>query len=255
VLLVAFVLPGFVTVLLQERTFRSADDPTPLDRLLRVVYYSVWTYLLLAMVALIVGVDRAYIEDLYDRYKSDPAELVWRGALAILLPAMVVATATRLWAGTPAQSKVLGWLRINERHEQPTGWDYFFRQRRNVYVRVTTTDGSRILGFYGAASFATYAKDGRDLYLERVYVPDQQGWFGPESPGNRGVWVKTDAVVSIEFYDPEYASQESATSSSTEAPKAGSGQGRPQAAPGDQSATSAAAPSAGTAQEERLIDE
>ena len=55
ILLVAFVLPGFVTVLLQERTFKSADDATPFDRLLRAVYYSVWCYLLLATVALILG--------------------------------------------------------------------------------------------------------------------------------------------------------------------------------------------------------
>lgn len=50
-ILVAFVLPGFVTVLFQERTFKRAEDPTPLDRLLRAVYYSLWSYLILAAVA------------------------------------------------------------------------------------------------------------------------------------------------------------------------------------------------------------
>src|SRR5690242_6315512 len=44
IILVAFVLPGFVTVLLQERTFKSADDPTPLDRLLRIIVFSVLSY-------------------------------------------------------------------------------------------------------------------------------------------------------------------------------------------------------------------
>ena len=219
-MLVAFVLPGFVTVLLQERTFRSREDPSPFDRLLRTLYYSVWCYLLIAGAALVFGVDRSYVEALYDRYDADPAELAWRGALVILLPAVVVATATRLWAGTPAQSKVLGWLRINERHEQPTAWDHFFRQRRNVYVRVTTKDGSRVLGFYGAASFAAYAKDSRDLYLERVYVPDEQGWFGPEPPGNRGVWLTTDDAVAIEFYDPRDGAEQSTAGSSA------SGEGR-----------------------------
>lgn len=34
ILLAAFVLLGFVTVLIQQRTFMSAEDPTPLDRLL-----------------------------------------------------------------------------------------------------------------------------------------------------------------------------------------------------------------------------
>lgn len=77
VLLVAFVLPGFVTVLLQERTFKSADDPTPYDRLLRAVYYSVWCYLVLAGLALILGLDRHWAQSFFDRHQNNPAGLVW----------------------------------------------------------------------------------------------------------------------------------------------------------------------------------
>ena len=53
IILVAFVLPGFVTVLIQENTYRYTEAPTPLDRLLRILYYSVWTYLLLGLAALV----------------------------------------------------------------------------------------------------------------------------------------------------------------------------------------------------------
>jgi chromate transport protein ChrA len=77
IVLVAFVLPGFVVVLFQERTFKQAEELTPFDRLLRTVYYSVWCYLLLAAVALIFGVDRASIEHLYHRDRGDPAQLGW----------------------------------------------------------------------------------------------------------------------------------------------------------------------------------
>jgi hypothetical protein len=204
VLLVAFVLPGFITVLIQERTFKSAEDLTPLDRLLRVLYYSVWTYLLLALVALVFQIDRTYVEETVDHFEDDPAELVWRAALVLLIPSFLIATATRLWAGSKAQSCTLQKLRINERHQEPTAWDFFFRQQRNSYVRVTLSDGGRVLGFYGQRSFAAYAKDGRDLYLERIYVlDDAHDWFGPEVDGNRGVWVRTEDVVSVEFYDPQ----------------------------------------------------
>jgi hypothetical protein len=231
ILIVAFALPGFVTVLIQERTFKTAEDPTPLDRLLRILYYSLWSYLLLAVAALVLGVDRAYVEHLYRAHKGDPAELVWRGALVVLVPSLVIATATRLWSGSSPQARMLGWLKINERHEQPTAWDYFFRQRRNVYARITTTGGGRVLGFYGARSFAAYAKDGRDLYLERIYSPAAQEWFGPEIPHNRGVWVKTDDIVSIEFYDPVHGTEEPATASTAEdSTGPGSGTGRAQAA-------------------------
>jgi len=213
ILLVAFVLPGFITVLLQERTFKSAEDLTPFDRLLRTLYYSVWCYSLLALVALVTGIDRASVEDLVNRYDQDPAELVWRGVLIAVVPPLVVATTTRLWADSRFRDCLLARLGINARHEQPTGWDFFFRQRPNVYVRVTMKDGSRVLGFYGADSFAAYAKDGRDLYLERVYAPDEGGWFGEENARSRGVWVRTDDAICVEFYNPvdgEQRAEESA---------------------------------------------
>ena len=197
IILVAFVLPGFVTVLIQERTYKRAEDPTTLDRLLRIAYYSIWTYLLLALLALAFGIDSAYVEHLYQQNEANPAELVWRGALLILLPSAAIATATRAWSGSRAQALVFRLARINEHHEEPTGWDYFFRQRREAYVRVTFKDGARVYGFYGSQSFAAYAKDGPDLFLERVYS-DVDDWFGPEAAGIRGVWIRTQDIVCVE---------------------------------------------------------
>jgi hypothetical protein len=202
IILVAFVLPGFVTVLIQERTFKSAEDQTGLDRLLRILYYSIWVYLLVAVFALIFHIDRESIEVLYEEFEGDPAELVWRGTLAILVPSFLIAHTTRLWSGSQTQSRLLRTARINERHEQPTAWDYFFRQRHNVYVRVTMGDGARVLGFYGAKSFAAYAKDGGDLYLERHYMPTEVQWFGPEPDDSHGVWIKMGDAIAVEFYDP-----------------------------------------------------
>jgi hypothetical protein len=216
IILVAFALPGFVTVLIQERTFKRAEDPTPLDRLLRVLYYSVWTYFLLALVALPVGVDTSSIRDLYDDHKADPAVLVLLGALMILVPSLVIATATRWWSGSRSQGRLLRCARINERHEEPTGWDYFFRQRRDAYVRVTLNNGGLVWGYYGGNSFAAYAKEGRDLFLERAYAPGQDKWFGEELAGGCGVWVNTEDVVFIEFYNPTDAAAEQAPSEAPE---------------------------------------
>jgi hypothetical protein len=204
IILVAFVLPGFVTVLIQENTYRRSEDPTPLDRLLRILYYSVWTYLLLAVAALILGIDRAYIEELYQQNKGNPAELVWRGALVILVPSAIIATATRFWYGSKLQHWALERARINPRHLQPTAWDFYFRKRAGAYVRVTFKDGAQLLGFYGTESFAAYAKDGRDLFLECVYAPDDEGWFGQMQAGTTGAWVDAQEAVYIEFYTDRY---------------------------------------------------
>lgn len=210
VLLVAFVLPGFVTVLLQERTFKSADDPTPFDRLLRALYYSLWCYLLLAVVALVFGFDRDFVANLYHSHANAPAELIWRGALTILGPAGVVWLGTLVWQESGLNNWMLSKLPLfNERHQRPTAWDFWFRKGAQTYVRIVFPDGRSIWGYYGALSFASYAKDGLDVYLECVFREitvqedeDHVGgpWFGRSHPNCRGAWVKVDEAISVEFY-------------------------------------------------------
>lgn len=225
VLLVAFVLPGFVVVLFQERTFKQAEQLNPFDRLLRALYYSVWCYLLLAAVALVVGIDRAHVEDLYRRYEGAPAQLMWRGALAVLVPATVVWLSTLVSRESGASEKFAEFARLNARHQQPTAWDFWFRQGLKSHVRVVYGDGRSVWGYYGDNSFASYAKDGLDLFLEHIYrereIADRSesedapgSWFGQAHERNRGGWVKVDDAVCIEIYDFDDAQEAAATTAS-----------------------------------------
>jgi len=135
VILVAFILPGFVTVMLQERTFRRAQDPTPVDRLLRALYFSLGSYLLLAAVAVLFGLDRPWFEDLYERYKHDPAQLVWRGALAVLIPASLIAITTWWWHTSALKRWFQRKLGFDHRHEAFTAWDEIFNRQLKAFVR------------------------------------------------------------------------------------------------------------------------
>jgi len=264
VLLVAFVLPGFVVVLFQERTFKQADDATPLDRLLRALYYSVWCYLLLAVVALVFGVDRAFVEQLYRRYEEDPAQLVLRGAVVVLLPATVVWFSTLVFRESGAAERLAEIARLNARHQQPTAWDFWFRQGLRSHVRVVYADGRSVWGYYGDDSFASYAKDGLDLFLEHVYrerdVPDRPGsedpsgpWFGQAHEHNRGGWVKVDDAVCIEIYDFDDAHQ--ATEAAADAASGRSaGTGGPASSDQPPSSTADAGPRAPSASEEGLTE-
>jgi len=255
VLLVAFVLPGFVVVLFQERTFKQAEQLNPFDRLLRALYYSVWCYLLLAAAALIAGIDRADVEELYRRYDADPAELVWRGALAVLVPATVVWLSTLVFRESGVAEKLAELVRLNARHQQPTAWDFWFRQGLKSHVRVIYADGRSVWGYYGDNSFASYAKDGHDLFLEHIYrereireradSEDAPGsWFGRAHERNRGGWVKVDDAVCIEIYDFDDA-QEAATAPADTASQRAAGTGGPAAT--DQPPSGAAQTGAGPA--------
>jgi hypothetical protein len=48
-ILVAFVLPGFVAVLLKERLYEVRSEELTFDRLLTTIYYSLLVYLLPAL--------------------------------------------------------------------------------------------------------------------------------------------------------------------------------------------------------------
>lgn len=186
-------------MLIQENTYRRAHDSTTLDRLLRITYYSVVTYLMFALVALLLHIDRSYVETVYKSNEDDPAELVWRGALLILVPSVIVATATRAWDESKGQARWLKACGISSTHRKPTGWDFFFQQQRQAYVRVTFADGKQICGYYGADSFAAYAKDGPDLYLERVH----NGVRGARRANTCGAWIKVQDAAFVEFYSPD----------------------------------------------------
>lgn len=202
ILLIAFVLPGFVTVSIQERTFRFAAEESPFDRLLRAVYYSVWCYLLIGLVAVVAGVDRSYVETFVRSHSDNPAPSVVAATAAMLLVASLVATATRLWENSAARKKLLDVQDINLRHLTPTGWDHQFADAYDSCVRVTLSSGKSILGYYGKESFAAYARDGGDLFLESLYEADEDDWFAGAADGSRGVWISASEVVCIEFYDP-----------------------------------------------------
>jgi hypothetical protein len=251
IILVAFVLPGFVTVLLQEHMFKSADDPTPLDRLLRIVAYSVVSYLLIAIAVIVLDVRRSDILHEYHRYTADPAQLVWRGVLLVLVPAVIVAGSTLLLSRWRRRGPLLERIGLNSRHNEPTAWDFFFRQARNAYVTIRLVDGHQVAGYYGSESFAAYAKDGRDLFLEQGCDWDAEAeWFAEPVPESCGIWVNTTNAVLVEFYTPGSNGE-----TTQQNPSAGAAADREEGRPPGAQATGQAASSATASQEAGEVDD
>jgi hypothetical protein len=224
IILVVFLLPGFVTVLLQERTFKSAEDPTPLDRLLRIVWYSVCSYLLVALAALPAGVRRGNGLHFYHEHTGNPGLLVLLAVGLLIVTSLIVLLATLLWNVTGLRAWTFKLLHLNARHIEPTAWDFIFRQRPHAYVRIKFAGGDEVAGYYGGNSFAAYARDGRDLFLERACEWDGE-WFGERKDETLGVWVNTADAVMVEFYTP------GTDAADTEQPTAEAGVGREEGRP------------------------
>lgn len=198
-ILVAFVLPGFVTLLISERTHAVRDTSSAFERLLLALYYSVLTYALLALIAWLAGYDRDKIRHVYEGERSVGKILLF-AILAILAIPSVIATISRIWLKSDARGWFIEKSRINPSHQTSTAWDHFFEQRQEAFVRATLTDGRVVGGYYGPGSFATYGEQARDLFISVQWELDDDAWFVKPAEASLGIWLSKESVVSFEVY-------------------------------------------------------
>jgi hypothetical protein len=127
--LFAFVLPGFVAVLIGERTHEvPVRHRSPFEILLLTGYYSVLTYGLVALLTWPFGLSRATIRHWYQ--EESLGRLGVLGLAAIVVVPALLATCTRLWMRSRVRSRLLGRLGIQESHRVSAAWDDFFWETR-----------------------------------------------------------------------------------------------------------------------------
>ena len=83
-------------------------------------------------------------------------------------------------------------------------WNWVFRkQATGVWVRVHLKDenGKSVLGKFSTESFASSDATLRDIYLEELWLPDDDGWFQAAYGNTQGVWISGDQIASIEFFE------------------------------------------------------
>jgi hypothetical protein len=197
--LVAFVLPGFVALRYGERTYRTKSEDTPFERLLNALYYSFLTYALMFGCILLLGLDARDVGDFYGGRQS-LGSYVALAAAGLVIP-VVIAEAARRWASCSWRQRVLDHAGVSAVHGTPSGWEHFFQQGNLAFVRVTLRDGRVVGGYFGNRSFAGYTADTPDLYLEQRWELNDNDWFQKPADRTLGVYMRADEIVSAEFYE------------------------------------------------------
>jgi hypothetical protein len=203
-ILVVFVLPGFVAVLLKERLYEVRGEEATFDRLLTTVYYSLLVYI---PVALVIGllsalgaVERQDIEQFF--HGRSPVWLTGLLALVVLLVLPAV-SALSAWAWVNSNTR-LGWQRrlgINPVHRVPTSWDFAFDSEQDFLLVITLRDRGRVAGYYGPRSHSGYGTKTRDLFLEERWDFSDDGTsLVGAAPRSVGVWISADEIVALEQY-------------------------------------------------------
>jgi Family of unknown function (DUF6338) len=204
----AFVLPGFVTLLLRERTYVVRGEDSPFERLLNALYYSSLIYAALALTGLILGSDT---DDVSEVYRGDASYAAYFGLAAIglfVLP-LLIAEGGRRWQGSAhLRTWFLDRAGVDPGHSVPAGWEQLFGRSpgavegRGLLLRITLEDGRVVGGFFGRQSLAGYTAHTRDLFLEERWSLDEDDWFREPAEDSRGLWIADDQIKSIEAYAP-----------------------------------------------------
>lgn len=198
--LVVFVLPGFVALRYAEQTYRTRAGDSTLERILTALYFSLLTYVVIAAGAvLLLDADRGDVRQLWRGHKS--IEIYLLLSVAALAVPLVIAEIARQWSRTRLRLWLLRRLGVSTVHKTPSGWEHFFLSNRWAFVRVTLKDGRVVGGFFGSKSFAGYTADTPDLYLEQRYQLDHADWFAGPPEGTLGLYIRADEIVSVEFYE------------------------------------------------------
>lgn len=208
-ILVTFVLPGFVALRYAELTFRvreSGEDG--LSRLMSMVQYSVAAYALTgAAVGLggLLGVSQIDDHAFLKLTAGQAAPVIYvAGFNATTLVGVLLAEGVRRWETSQRRVGLLDRLGVSSRHRIPTAWEFQFRQRGAIgFVIVTCINGAEIGGYFGSRSFSAYSGNGGDLFLEQRWSLDANGWFVAPIEGSTGLNVNGHEIRSVEFYDPE----------------------------------------------------
>ena len=197
----AFVLPGFVTLLFRERTYAVRSEDSPFERLLTALYYSALIYViaLVAGWALGTGLDNGDLVDFYEGRKHLGEYLLAGLVVAVILPA-AISEAGRRWAGsTKLRPRVLAALRIDPGHSTRSSWNEMFSRKGTAMIRVALKDGRVIGGYYGPGSLSSYSEHDQDLLISQRWVLDEDGWFVEPAPGTLGVWIPKENIASVEL--------------------------------------------------------
>ena len=80
-------------------------------------------------------------------------------------------------------------------------WDDVFSKRTPYWVIVHLKDQRRIGGFYGGKSFTSHSPAPPEIYLEEVWMVDQDlGFTGEKVTSTAGVLIAGTEILALEFF-------------------------------------------------------
>ena len=127
-IIAVFVLPGFVTLLMRERTYRVKGQDSPFERLLNALYFSSIIYVVLGLAWVVGGLGRDDISRLYAGHDSVGVYLLLAVVGLFILPAVIAELGRRWQKSRELRPWFLKRAGIDRGHAVPAGWEQLFSE-------------------------------------------------------------------------------------------------------------------------------
>jgi hypothetical protein len=119
----------------------------------------------------------------------------------LLLPGLIAVMGSRWMASKTLRPWILDLVGSSEAHNTTSAWNQLFSKQGPCLVRATLTDGRIIGGLYDDRSVTGYSEQVPDLYLSQRWRLDSEDWFAGPIGRSLGVWLASESIVTLEFYD------------------------------------------------------
>lgn len=183
ILFIGFVVPGFIAI----KAYELLSPSKPVDsskQIIDAISYSCLNYALLLWPIFLIETTKVSI--------SHPN-------LYILFYIMVLFVSPILL--------VLGWSLLRKLeciqkfipHPTQKPWDFVFGQRHTYWIIVTLKNGEKIGGMFGPNSFASSAPAEEQLYLEELWILNEEGGFDRPVEQSSGIIILSSEILSVEF--------------------------------------------------------
>lgn len=116
-----------------------------------------------------------------------------------LIAVGVLVVAPIFWAFLWKNLRETKLFQRNAPHPIEKPWDFFFKQRRPHWVKITLNNGAIIGGKFYDRSFASSAPAEEQLYLEETWLLNDNGKFLRKVNGTTGVLVLSKNISHVEF--------------------------------------------------------
>ena len=124
---------------------------------------------------------------------------VWYSAAPFTLLVVGPVTWSLLWKTVATSKRFAKFAQI----PYPTPWDFYFEQRRHVYILVHLKNGRLIGGHYGVGAYASsFPRDG-DLYLTSTWALNDCGQFLRPNRDSDGLLIRKEEYSYLELFTPQ----------------------------------------------------